>query len=107
MDKNWRSRFGGMDTKQPGKQVATCGFPGKDGEHHITIPNHKPLKVGTMNGILGDVASHLENGARRSSSGAFWKLTEPSALSSLACNRMIATETPSMAQKVTPVVKVV
>jgi len=30
------------------------------GEHHITIPQHKPLKAGTLNGILKDIASHLE-----------------------------------------------
>ncbi len=31
----------------------------EDSEHHITIPRHKPLKVGTLNGILRDVADHL------------------------------------------------
>jgi predicted RNA binding protein YcfA (HicA-like mRNA interferase family) len=30
------------------------------GQHHVTIPNHNPLKVGTLSGILGDVAGHLE-----------------------------------------------
>ncbi|MEX2706745.1 MAG: type II toxin-antitoxin system HicA family toxin [Candidatus Freyrarchaeum guaymaensis] len=30
------------------------------GEHHITIPKHKSLKVGTLNSILADVAAHLE-----------------------------------------------
>jgi len=30
-----------------------------DEEHHLTIPRHKPLKVGTLNGILKDVAEHL------------------------------------------------
>ncbi len=29
------------------------------GEHHITIPNHSPLKVGTLNAILKDVADHI------------------------------------------------
>ena len=29
------------------------------GEHHITIPNHCPLKVGTLSGILKDVSQHL------------------------------------------------
>ncbi len=28
-------------------------------EHSITIPNHNPLKVGTLNSILNDVAAHL------------------------------------------------
>ena len=30
------------------------------GEHHITIPRHKSLRVGTLNNILKDVAQHLE-----------------------------------------------
>ncbi len=29
------------------------------GEHHITIPADDPLKIGTMNAILSDVAIHL------------------------------------------------
>ncbi|MGQ9807488.1 MAG: type II toxin-antitoxin system HicA family toxin [Armatimonadota bacterium] len=28
-------------------------------EHHITIPLHDPLRVGTVAGILADVAEHL------------------------------------------------
>ena len=30
------------------------------GEHHITIPAHKPLKVGTLNAILRDIANHFQ-----------------------------------------------
>ena len=29
-------------------------------EHHVTVPAHDPLKVGTLAGILGDVAAHLQ-----------------------------------------------
>jgi len=29
------------------------------GEHHITIPAHKDLKIGTLSGILSDIASHI------------------------------------------------
>jgi predicted RNA binding protein YcfA (HicA-like mRNA interferase family) len=29
-------------------------------QHHITIPVHDPLKVGTLAAILGDVAVHLK-----------------------------------------------
>lgn len=31
-----------------------------NGEHHITIPNHSPIKIGTLNNILKDVADHLK-----------------------------------------------
>ncbi len=26
--------------------------------HHVTIPDHRPLKVGTLSAILQDVAAH-------------------------------------------------
>lgn len=29
-------------------------------EHHVTIPRHGSLRVGTLNGILRDVAEHLK-----------------------------------------------
>jgi hypothetical protein len=29
-------------------------------EHHVTIPQHKALNVGTANAILNDVAAYLE-----------------------------------------------
>ncbi|RPH99094.1 MAG: addiction module toxin, HicA family [Zetaproteobacteria bacterium] len=30
------------------------------GEHHITIPQHNPLRVGTLAAILADIARHFE-----------------------------------------------
>lgn len=30
----------------------------RDGEHHEAIPNHHPIKVGTLSGILKSVAAH-------------------------------------------------
>ena len=29
-------------------------------EHHVTIPAHSPLKIGTLSAILSDVAAYLE-----------------------------------------------
>jgi Predicted periplasmic or secreted lipoprotein len=29
-----------------------------NGEHHVTVPKHSPLRVGTLSGILSDVAAH-------------------------------------------------
>lgn len=29
------------------------------GEHHITIPSHKHLKIRTLSGILSDIATHF------------------------------------------------
>jgi predicted RNA binding protein YcfA (HicA-like mRNA interferase family) len=30
-----------------------------NGQHHITIPNHNPLKIGTLSSILSEIAAHL------------------------------------------------
>jgi predicted RNA binding protein YcfA (HicA-like mRNA interferase family) len=29
-------------------------------DHHITIPLHNPIKIGTLDSILKDVAKHLQ-----------------------------------------------
>ncbi len=29
------------------------------GEHHVTIPDHASLRIGTLAGILADVATHF------------------------------------------------
>ena len=31
----------------------------QNGEHHLTIPNHNPIKVGTLNCIISNVANHF------------------------------------------------
>ena len=30
----------------------------QNGEHHVTVPNHAPIRVGTFSCILKDVAAH-------------------------------------------------
>jgi len=30
----------------------------RDGEHHITIPRHSTLRVGTLSAIISDLAQH-------------------------------------------------
>jgi predicted RNA binding protein YcfA (HicA-like mRNA interferase family) len=29
------------------------------GEHHVTVPRHHPLRIGTLAAILDDVATHF------------------------------------------------
>ncbi len=31
----------------------------ENGEHHITIPNHSPMTIGTLSAILRDVENHF------------------------------------------------
>jgi predicted RNA binding protein YcfA (HicA-like mRNA interferase family) len=30
-----------------------------NGQHHITIPNHDPLKIGTLSAIISEIAIHF------------------------------------------------
>lgn len=50
-------RFGYRVTRQTGSHMRLTTLQG--GEHHITIPRHKPLRVGTLNAILRDIAEHF------------------------------------------------
>ena len=45
-------------TRQTGSHIRLTTT--RNGEHHITIPAHDALKVGTLSAILGNVAAHLE-----------------------------------------------
>lgn len=51
-------KYGYVKTRQTGSHIRlTTTF---NGEHHITIPNNNPLKLGTLSAILLDVATHLK-----------------------------------------------
>lgn len=46
-------------TRQTGSHIRlTSTLKGR--EHHVTIPAHGELRVGTLHGILRDVAAYLE-----------------------------------------------
>ena len=30
------------------------------GQHHVTVPKHDPIKVGTLNSIISDVSEHFD-----------------------------------------------
>ena len=51
-------KFGYGSTRQSGSHIRLTTQ--KNGQHHITIPNHDPLKIGTLNAILTDVAQHFD-----------------------------------------------
>jgi len=44
-------------TRQTGSHIRLTST--QQGEHHITIPNHTPLRVGTLSAILADIAEHF------------------------------------------------
>jgi len=50
------TRYGYRITRQKGSHIRLTTKKG--GTHHITIPKHNPLKAGTLNGIINDIAGH-------------------------------------------------
>jgi predicted RNA binding protein YcfA (HicA-like mRNA interferase family) len=44
-------------TRQSGSHLRLTTL--ERGEHHVTIPRHAALRVGTLSGLLGDVAQHF------------------------------------------------
>ena len=51
-------KYGYQITRQSGSHIKLTTL--LKGEHHITIPKHRFLKIGTLNSILGDIAKYLE-----------------------------------------------
>ncbi|MGH9798789.1 MAG: type II toxin-antitoxin system HicA family toxin [Blastocatellia bacterium] len=50
-------RLGYIVTRQTGSHMRLTTQ--QLGEHHVTIPCHNPLRAGTLNAILSDVAAHF------------------------------------------------
>ena len=50
-------RLGYVVTRQTGSHMRLTTQ--RDGQHHVTVPAHDHLRLGTLSGILADVASHL------------------------------------------------
>ncbi len=51
------ARWGYEITRQTGSHIRLTTQ--ENGQHHITIPAHDPLKIGTLNSILRGVAEHF------------------------------------------------
>jgi predicted RNA binding protein YcfA (HicA-like mRNA interferase family) len=54
---NALAAFGHEVTRQTGSHMRLT--TSLNGEHHVTIPRHPSLRLGTLNGVLADVAGHL------------------------------------------------
>ena len=51
--------YGDIITRQTGSHIRlTSNFKGIP--HHITIPDHTPIKIGTLSYILKDIADYLK-----------------------------------------------
>jgi predicted RNA binding protein YcfA (HicA-like mRNA interferase family) len=51
------STLGYAITRQTGSHVRLTTSEG--GQHHVTVPRHDALRLGTLSGILADVAEHF------------------------------------------------
>lgn len=47
-------RFGYEKIRQTGSHIRL-----KKDKHFITIPNHKPIRIGTLHSILGDISQEF------------------------------------------------
>jgi predicted RNA binding protein YcfA (HicA-like mRNA interferase family) len=50
------ARLGYASTRQTGSHIRLTSSV--LGEHHVTLPNHDPLRIGTLAAILDSVAAH-------------------------------------------------
>ncbi len=66
------SRHGYEISRQTGSHLRLTSTA-KGSEHHITIPAHRSLRVGTLSGILTDVASYLDTGKEELAENLFGK----------------------------------
>lgn len=56
---SWLAKVGYKPTRTTGSHVRLTR-KSKQGEHHITVPLHQNIRVGTLNRIFSDVATHLK-----------------------------------------------
>lgn len=51
-------KFGYEISRQKGSHIRLTTLI--EGEHHITIPNHNPIRLGTLSSIIIEVANHFK-----------------------------------------------
>jgi predicted RNA binding protein YcfA (HicA-like mRNA interferase family) len=51
-------KLGYVVTRQTGSHLRLTTQ--EHGEHHLTIPQHSPLRIGTLSAILADIGKHFE-----------------------------------------------
>jgi predicted RNA binding protein YcfA (HicA-like mRNA interferase family) len=51
-------KLGYLITRQTGSHLRLTTH--EHGEHHLTVPLHSPLRIGTLSAILADVSTHFK-----------------------------------------------
>jgi predicted RNA binding protein YcfA (HicA-like mRNA interferase family) len=49
--------FGYKSTRQTGSHIRLTTEEKR--QHHVTVPHHDPIKIGTLSAILGEIANQL------------------------------------------------
>jgi predicted RNA binding protein YcfA (HicA-like mRNA interferase family) len=52
------AKYGYEVSRQKGSHIRLVRYS-NSGTHHVTIPNHNPIKLGTLSSIVSDVAENL------------------------------------------------
>lgn len=52
-------KLGYSETRRKGSHIRLTRT-GNNSTHHITIPDHNPIKIGTLNSILNDISENLK-----------------------------------------------
>lgn len=50
--------FGYSESRQKGSHIMLVTYLA--GEHHLTVPNHNPVRIGTFAKILNQVSNHFK-----------------------------------------------
>ncbi|HEY6503514.1 MAG TPA: type II toxin-antitoxin system HicA family toxin [Chitinophagaceae bacterium] len=51
-------KFGYSISRQKGSHIRLTTI--SNGEHHLTVPDHNPIKLGTLSSIVNDIAAHFK-----------------------------------------------
>ena len=57
-------KYGYHTSRQRGSHIRLTSHA-QGAEHHVTIPGHDPIKIGTLSGILTDVSAYLKMSKER------------------------------------------
>jgi predicted RNA binding protein YcfA (HicA-like mRNA interferase family) len=61
--------FGYSVVRQSGSHIRLTTF--QNGQHHITVPNHDSINLGTLSSIIGDVAEHFKKSKQEIAASIF------------------------------------
>lgn len=61
--------YGYSVVRQNGSHIRLTTF--QNGQHHITIPNHHSINLGTLSSIIGDVAAHFQKSKQEIAASIF------------------------------------